>query len=184
MGRPKNFERTTVIRQALEAFWANGYAATSLRDLTEVTGLNKKSLYNEFGSKEKLFNITLDYYNQKRGPLVSLLNRDPLGRQNIIDFFYQLVEETDKKGCLLCLSINERDLLEKKAYRGVKDDFDGLKSLFELNLKHSGREQKKSASSLSLLLCSQIFAIAGMGKLKIKREDIKKSIEHLLRGSL
>ena len=181
MGRPKKYNTDTVIAQAMEAFWAKGYAATSMSDLTEVTGLNKKSLYNEFGSKEALFNIALNHYNQMRMPLIELLMRKPLGLENIKDYLSQLAEDSSDKGCLLALSINERNLLENKANKQIKADFQGFRKLFELNLAEAYRGTKKDSTAMALLLSSQMFSIAAMGKLKVSKKQLKASIDLLLR---
>ena len=52
--------------RAMEAFWANGYDATSLDDLMSETGLSRSSLYNAFGDKLDLFIAALGTY--ARGP--------------------------------------------------------------------------------------------------------------------
>ncbi len=43
-------------------FWEQGYERTSIADLEERTGLNRSSLYQEFGSKQKLFEASLECY--------------------------------------------------------------------------------------------------------------------------
>ena len=180
MGRPKNYDRDEVIGLAMETFWLHGYAATSMSDLTEATGLNKKSIYNEFGSKEDLFNIALDHYNQRRMPLLSLLQQEPLGIQNIKDFLMKLSKDTDPKGCLLALSINERDLLEEKAYKQVREDFQGLQKLIAMNLQNSELDKKTDPKALALLISSQMFSVAAMGKLKIAKTQIVDAIQLLI----
>ncbi len=46
----------------MQVFWSKGYAATSMRDLTDAMGLSKSSLYDTFGSKHDLFLESIDYY--------------------------------------------------------------------------------------------------------------------------
>ena len=43
------------MERARDIFWAKGYAATSLDDLAEATGLNRPSLYAAFGDKHALY---------------------------------------------------------------------------------------------------------------------------------
>ena len=64
VGRPREFDEEQVLDAAMKAFWANGYAATSLEDLVSVTGLHKGSLYQAFGDKHSLFIQTLKRYLQ------------------------------------------------------------------------------------------------------------------------
>src|SRR3954462_1266031 len=54
-GRPRAYEPDVAIGQALALFRKGGYAATSLDDLSEVTGMNRPSLYGAFGDKRALY---------------------------------------------------------------------------------------------------------------------------------
>jgi TetR/AcrR family transcriptional regulator, transcriptional repressor for nem operon len=59
MGRPRNFDEDDVVRRAADAFGRFGYAACSVDDLVEATGLQRGSLYKVFGSKRGLFEQVL-----------------------------------------------------------------------------------------------------------------------------
>ena len=62
MPRPRKFDESDVVAAARDEFWLRGYAATSVDDLTSVTGLGKGSLYGAFGDKHGLFLRALDDY--------------------------------------------------------------------------------------------------------------------------
>jgi len=62
MPRPRTFDETDVVAAARDEFWSRGYAATSVDDLTNATGLGKGSLYGAFGDKHGLFLRALDDY--------------------------------------------------------------------------------------------------------------------------
>jgi TetR/AcrR family transcriptional repressor of nem operon len=62
VGRPREFDEETVVSAARERFWDAGYAATSLSDLTEATGLGKASLYGAFGDKHALYMRIFEEY--------------------------------------------------------------------------------------------------------------------------
>ncbi len=51
MPRVQEFDTDTVVARARDLFWDKGFEATSVPDLERVTGLNRSSLYNAFGSK-------------------------------------------------------------------------------------------------------------------------------------
>ncbi len=46
----------------MDLFWEQGYESTSLSDLVETTGVNRVSLYREFGDKRGLYLACLDRY--------------------------------------------------------------------------------------------------------------------------
>src|SRR3984957_10267299 len=62
-GRPRAFETDTALGQAMDVFWTDGFAATSLDDISAATGLNRPSLYGAFGDKRALY---LQAYGQYR----------------------------------------------------------------------------------------------------------------------
>jgi TetR/AcrR family transcriptional repressor of nem operon len=64
MARPREFEEHAVIADALQAFWKQGYGATSIPDLFGVTGLERGSLYKAFKDKRSLFDRALSVYLQ------------------------------------------------------------------------------------------------------------------------
>ncbi|WP_154401311.1 TetR/AcrR family transcriptional regulator, partial [Bordetella pertussis] len=66
-GRPRSFERTEALRQAMEVFWSKGYEGASLADLTSAMGINAPSLYAAFGSKEALFREAVQRYADTEG---------------------------------------------------------------------------------------------------------------------
>ncbi|GCA97312.1 TetR/AcrR family transcriptional regulator [Mycolicibacterium sp. NCC-Tsukiji] len=62
MGRPREFNPEDVLDKAMTLFWEHGYDGVSISDLTSATGVNRRSLYAEFGSKEQLFYKAVDRY--------------------------------------------------------------------------------------------------------------------------
>lgn len=61
-GRHRSFDKEEVLDTVMKAFWRNGFAGTSMSDLTGATGLTKPSLYAAYGNKEGLFKESLHRY--------------------------------------------------------------------------------------------------------------------------
>jgi AcrR family transcriptional regulator len=54
-GRPRTYEPDVALGKALDLFRKDGFAATSLDNLSAATGMNRPSLYGAFGDKRELF---------------------------------------------------------------------------------------------------------------------------------
>lgn len=68
-GRPREFDREAALAQATRLFWAKGYEATSIMDLTKAMGIGSPSLYAAFGSKEALYADAVRHYGENYEPL-------------------------------------------------------------------------------------------------------------------
>lgn len=68
-GRPRAFDREAALAEATRLFWAKGFEATSISDLTKAMGIGSPSLYAAFGSKEALYAEALRYYGDNYATL-------------------------------------------------------------------------------------------------------------------
>jgi AcrR family transcriptional regulator len=64
-GRPRSFDRDDALECAIDAFWARGYEATSISELTQAIGIGAPSLYAAFGDKRALFDEAAARYLQR-----------------------------------------------------------------------------------------------------------------------
>ena len=120
MGRKVEFDSDKVIEKAMQTFWQKGYENTSMADLVSVTGLQKGSIYNAFGSKEKLFTLCLERYGKSSRDKY-YKGDDP--RSYLINFFNRLIDEGSRddftKGCMImnsCLEFSDQNnLLAKRS---------------------------------------------------------------------
>jgi AcrR family transcriptional regulator len=62
VGRSSEFDPDEVLETATELFWEHGFDGISISDLTDATGINRRSLYAAFGSKEELFGRAVRRY--------------------------------------------------------------------------------------------------------------------------
>ena len=65
MGRKKSYDREKLVGKAMEIFRDHGFAGTSAEMLVERLGVNRYSLYAEFGSKQGLFDAALQRYDEE-----------------------------------------------------------------------------------------------------------------------
>lgn len=65
MPRNRTLDDDTVLDHAIALFWRRGYAATSIRDVSEATDLGAAALYHRFGDKDGLFVEALRRYAEQ-----------------------------------------------------------------------------------------------------------------------
>ncbi len=74
MARPRNFDENQAVTAASTVFAENGYAATSIDDLVDVTNVQRASLYATFGSKYGIFiRALMDSFQQEHADLALTL---------------------------------------------------------------------------------------------------------------
>ncbi|HEY4042414.1 MAG TPA: TetR/AcrR family transcriptional regulator, partial [Rhodopila sp.] len=111
MARPREFDEEEVLDAAMQCFWAQGYGATSIKDLIERTGLTAASLYNAYGDKRAMFSTALDHYIEKSIG-VRLRRCETLPpRKAIRSFFDDILRRSlgdrERKGCMIVNSALE-----------------------------------------------------------------------------
>ena len=55
MPRPKEFDRETALREAIQVFCDGGFEGTSTDDLLRGMGISRQSMYDTFGDKRQLY---------------------------------------------------------------------------------------------------------------------------------
>jgi AcrR family transcriptional regulator len=80
-GRPREFDEEEVLDVAMRLFWEHGFDGTSMSDLTEAMGINRRSIYAAFGNKAALFAAALEHYVAGPGAFVKEARALPTARQ-------------------------------------------------------------------------------------------------------
>lgn len=132
----KSFDESDVVEQAMEVFWQKGYAATSISDITDATGIKRGSLYNAFDGKHDLFvRGLLKYGSDRRTSKLRMLETVDDPREAIRMFFDSLVKATlndpDRKGCLLFNTALEYPSHDDDVKKLVNDGIKEVVTFFE-----------------------------------------------------
>jgi AcrR family transcriptional regulator len=162
MARPRTFDETDVVAAARDEFWSRGYAATSVDDLTAVTGLGKGSLYGAFGDKHSLYLRALDDY------IVSSLDDVRASLRNPGMSAYErlaghirgqakaLVADKARRGCLMAKSAAELGAtdgdVEKKVERAYATWRDELVACIKEAQRDGTVDVKQNPQSLASTL--------------------------------
>ena len=131
MTRPKSFNVDDVLDRAVDLFWVNGYAATSMEDLVNHLGINRGSLYSTFGSKQELYERALERYltsGQERFAEMITNPAIPL-RKAINGLLHSSAKRTDHRGCLLVNTTMERNATDERCLDLTSKGFDELRAI-------------------------------------------------------
>ena len=131
MPRPKSFDVDDVLDRAVDLFWVNGYAATSMEDLVNHLGINRGSLYSTFGSKQKLYERALERYLSSGRDRFAEMVTDPAIplRDAINGLLHSSAETTDHRGCLLVNTTMERNATDERSLDLTSKGFDELRAI-------------------------------------------------------
>ena len=108
-GRPRAFDRTKALQQAMNVFWENGYEGASISELTAAMGIKSPSLYAAFGCKEQLLREAVALYNETEGATAATALRElRTAREAIAEVLrHNVVAYTDPdkpSGCMIVLT--------------------------------------------------------------------------------
>ncbi len=132
----------------MDVFWKEGFAATSLDQLSAATGLNRPSLYGAFGDKRALYIQAYRRYREHvRETFVPLLaERAPLAeklrRIFLVALDLYLSGETGPRGCFTVLSASSDAIADPEIRSMVGEAIDNSDAAFE-RLFTNAREHGK-----------------------------------------
>jgi len=187
MNRPRQYDREEVLAKTTDLFWEKGFEATSMSEVADRTGINKFSIYNEFGDKEKLFLACIDHFLLTSCFVEEILAKEPLGLRNIEAFFEYKVSATDyqaNKGCLIFNSVAEKDILSEAANLKVNAFISKMKTLFN-NCLNAAQERKeisnnKDCKALADYLSCFTFGFVNIGMKGISKKELRKIVDSAL----
>lgn len=159
-GRPKAYDRDEVLQRAMELFWAKGFAGAHLQELVDITGLNRFSLYKEFGGKEGLFREALDrYLDQSNAAYEETLGRAPLGLGNIRDYFEAIRYPRNYHGCFMINTLTEKQIVSEAAFAAARGYAQRAERLFLDNLRAAQERGELSAGRDAPALAGLLAAL-------------------------
>ena len=138
----KKYDRTELLDKAIELFRLRGYNGTSTADLVEELGVNRKSMYAEFGSKQELFEAALKRYGEEHlSNVIAPIEQPDADIESIKAAFNGYAEASDGwakgRGCLMCNTTVERGALDPAIGKYVDSYFSRLNSGFRTALANS-----------------------------------------------
>ena len=142
MAGVKKYDRTELVHKAMDLFHRQGFNGTSTAELVAELGVNRKSMYAEFGSKQGLFEAALEHYNATSlSAVLEAVEASDAGLDAIRSTFAGFATASEDwaqgRGCLLCNTAVERETLVAATGRHVDDYFARLSAAFANALRNA-----------------------------------------------
>ena len=156
MARPRSYDRGDVLDKAMSLFWRLGYEGAHLAALVEHTGLNRFSLYKEFGGKAGLYEAALErFLGYLLAQYRDMLTRQPLGLDNIEAVLRALQYGSEYYGCFMINTLTQRDTVPDAAYGKALAASEEIEALYAGNLANALARGEIAAGS----------NVSGLGKM-------------------
>lgn len=170
MAGVRQFDESLALDKALALFWQKGYAATSMQELAEATGVQRGSLYNAYGDKETLFLRVFDVYRERFvGQMREALDKPRL-RDALRSFFGCVIGSMTTgmptRGCLstkTAVGTEDLDGPLRTALKALLDDIEQV--LFE----RLSREGEPSQLALSPRQAARLIVTFTRGLVVVER---------------
>ena len=145
MGRSKQYDRTELLNRAVELFRRQGFNGTSTSELVDELGVNRKSMYAEFGSKQKLFEAALEHYDRNHlTRVLAPIEATDAGVDAVRKAFEGYASASEGwfrgRGCLMCNTAVERAALDPASGRFAAAYLDRINRAFRHALENGRRD--------------------------------------------
>lgn len=180
MARIREFNKDEVIDRAMMLFWAQGYEATSIRDLKETMGISSSSMYEVFGDKRGVFLAALARFCEiERGQVAAMAAEANTSRQFIARLFTSVEEviqpEYETQGSLAFKTMVEFGTQDAQITELLLEHYFSIAEIISGVLaqgQSSGAVSSIVSTQQSLHLAHTILAaLQGMATLKAVKPD-------------
>jgi len=189
MPRVKLFDENEVLNKAMDLFWKQGYSATSVQNLVSHLGINRASLYNTFGDKEKLFKKAFEHYRKINIEGLSQFFQSHSGvKEGFSKLFEIAIEEAikdkDKKGCFVVNTTTELVPGEQQMFKVLQENkktIEGIFYEFLLKGEQNGEIPKgKDLKAISNLLFTFYSGLKVVAKIQTQPNELSNSVDEIL----
>jgi len=173
MARPREFDPSTALDQAMQLFWSKGYEATSLDDLCDATGLSRSSLYAAYGDKRALLLRSLRHYMDRGSARIGkALSRPVPIREALADLLAEFIDAIEagpgRRGCFIGNCAAELARHDREAMASVRAALERNRGYFQAALKAAQDRGEISAkadiAALARFLTASIQGLRLVGK--------------------
>jgi len=189
-GRPRAYQPEIALGRALDLFRKDGFAATSLDDLSAATGMNRPSLYGAFGDKRELYiKSYARYCADARAAMQEIFRKELPIRERLERIFEVALDiylsgDAGPRGCFTVMTAASEAVADPEIRALVLQGFSELDKAFAVCFRLAKEKGELTNSAdpvvLAQLASATIHTIAIRARARVPR----KELEAIVKGSI
>jgi len=186
-GRPRAYQPEVALGKALDLFRKDGFAATSLDDLSAATGMNRPSLYGAFGDKRELYIKSYQRYREDARTAMLDIFREPSPIRKRLERIYAIAldiylsGESGPRGCFTVMTAASEAVSDPDIRAMVLEGFVELDkafaSCFRLAKEQGELPESADPAVLAQLASATIHTIAIRARAQVPRRDLEAIVK-------
>jgi TetR/AcrR family transcriptional regulator, copper-responsive repressor len=189
-GRPRAYEPDVALGKALDLFRKDGFAATSLDDLSAATGMNRPSLYGAFGDKRELFIRSYRRYrDDARAAMADIFReelpiRQRLGRIYAVALDIYLSGEAGPRGCFTVMTAASEAVADPEIRAMVLEGLAEMDKAFAACFRRAKEKGELSDNADPVALAQIASATIHTIAVRARARTPRKELEAIVNGAL
>src|ERR1700675_3957311 len=186
-GRPRAYEPEVALGKALDLFRKDGFAATSLDDLSAATGMNRPSLYGAFGDKRELYIKSYQRYRaDARAAMIDIFRDELLIRRRLERIFAVALDiylsgDAGPRGCFTVMTAASEAVSDPEIRAMVLEGLSELDKAFPACFRLSKEKGELPPTAdpvvLAQLASATIHSIAVRARAGVPRRELEAIVK-------
>ena len=189
-GRPRAYQPDVALGRALDLFRKDGFAATSLDDLSAATGMNRPSLYGAFGDKRELYIKAYQRYRADAAAAMIDIFRDqqPI-RQRLPRIFAVALDiylsgDAGPRGCFTVMTAASEAISDPDIRAMVLEGLSELDRAFAACFRLAKEKGELPASADAVVLAQLASATIHTIAIRARARVPRKELEAIVQGAI
>src|SRR5712671_3460996 len=189
-GRPRAYQPEIALGKALDLFRKDGFAATSLDDLSAATGMNRPSLYGAFGDKRALYLKSYARYRADARAAMLDIFRDELPirerpeRIFAVALDIYLSGDAGPRGCFTVMTAASEAISDPDIRAMVLEGLSELDKAFAACFRLAREKGELPASADPLVLAQLASATIHTIAIRARARVPRKQLEAIVNGAI
>jgi TetR/AcrR family transcriptional regulator, copper-responsive repressor len=189
-GRPRAYEPEVALGKALALFRKDGFAGTSLDDLSAATGMNRPSLYGAFGDKRDLYIKSYTRYRTDARAAMIDIFRDELPIRKRLARIYDVAldiyvgGEEGPRGCFTVMTAASEAIFDAEIRAMVLEGFFELDKAFANCFRRAKESGELAASADAMVLAQMASATLHTVAIRARAQVPRKELEAIVNGAI